>query len=103
MTKGEVFVLNRDDEWGHLILDFDDLPGSSTENDEYSVDYVEKKRCVVVEKFTHIVYNIHKIVNYLIKRQNLRESSTMQNQHNLFYTEELHFANDYTFPDEREA
>ena len=39
MTKGEVFVLNRDDEWGHLILDFDDLPGSSTENDEYSVDY----------------------------------------------------------------
>ena len=39
MTKGEVFVLNRDDEWGHLILDFDDLPDSSTENDEYSVDY----------------------------------------------------------------
>ena len=39
MTKGEVFVLNRDDEWGRLILDFDDLPGSSTENDEYSVDY----------------------------------------------------------------
>ena len=27
----------------------------------------------------------------------------MQNQHNLFYTEELHFANGYTFPDEREA